>query len=198
MRKKRAERLGIGQPTLREALHELEHQGLLRKTHQRGTNIAKLSPEDFRLIQEVRIPLKAIEVGKGAEDFTPAADQEFTAILEAIAASGTSEIETLRDSMNAMCLFIARSRNWRPMNIYEPPWRQSHFVYLLFPSLIDGQAIRKQSMSTRLWSRNTWEFSRDYAAATRIRHEMPLSSYWNAQYGLGIREEEMDLTRLVQ
>src|ERR1700686_5245113 len=58
-----AERLGIGQPTLREALHELEHQGLLRKTPQRGTYVAQLSPEDFRLIQEVRIPLEAIAVG---------------------------------------------------------------------------------------------------------------------------------------
>ena len=31
-----ATQLGIGQPTLREALHELEHQGLLRKLQQRG------------------------------------------------------------------------------------------------------------------------------------------------------------------
>jgi DNA-binding GntR family transcriptional regulator len=47
-----ASRLGIGQPTLREALHELEHQGLLRKLQQRGTYVAQLSPEDYRLIQE--------------------------------------------------------------------------------------------------------------------------------------------------
>src|SRR5260370_5122268 len=85
--------LGIGQPTLREALHELEHQGLLRKTHQRGTYVAQLSPEDFRLIQEVRIPLEAIAVGKAAENFTPDADREFTAIVESMAGSGISEVD---------------------------------------------------------------------------------------------------------
>src|ERR1700748_1150475 len=49
--------LGIGQPTLREALRELEQQGLLRKLPQRGTYVAQLSPEDYRRILEVRIPL---------------------------------------------------------------------------------------------------------------------------------------------
>src|SRR5450755_2758397 len=88
-----ATRLGIGQPTLREALHELEHQGLLRKTQQRGTYVAQLSPEDFRLIQEVRIPLEAIAVGKAAENFTPEADREFTAIVESMAGSGISEVD---------------------------------------------------------------------------------------------------------
>src|ERR1035438_7691692 len=88
-----AVRLGIGQPTLREALHELEHQGLLRKTPGRGTYVTQLSPEDFRLIQEVRIPLEAIAVGKAAENFTPAADRELTAIVESMAGAGISEID---------------------------------------------------------------------------------------------------------
>src|SRR6202161_1683266 len=61
-----AARLGIGQPTLREALNELTHQGLLRKLPQRGTYVAQLSPEDYRLIQEVRIPLEAIDIGHAA------------------------------------------------------------------------------------------------------------------------------------
>src|ERR1700722_16455736 len=73
-----AARLGIGQPTLREALQELEHQGLLRKVHQRGTYVAQLSSEDFRLIQEVRIPLEAIAIGAAAENFPPEADRELT------------------------------------------------------------------------------------------------------------------------
>src|ERR1700733_2774459 len=88
--------LGIGQPTLREALHELEPQGLLRKTQQRGTYVAQLSPEDFRLIQEVRIPLEAIAVGKAAENFTSDADRELTAIVESMAGSGISEVDVKR------------------------------------------------------------------------------------------------------
>src|SRR5260370_40121555 len=61
-------RLGIGQPTLREALHELEHQGLVRKVLKRGTYVAQLGAEEYRLIQEVRIPLGAIAIGKAAEN----------------------------------------------------------------------------------------------------------------------------------
>src|ERR1700704_2313731 len=59
-----AARLGIGQPTLREALNELTHQGLLRKVLKRGTYVAQLGAEEYRLIQEVRIPLEAIAIGK--------------------------------------------------------------------------------------------------------------------------------------
>src|ERR1700721_86484 len=88
-----AGRLGIGQPTLREALNELSHQGLLRKLPQRGTYVAQLSPEDYRLIQEVRIPLEAIAIGKAAENFTPEADKELSSLVEAMAGAGVSKSE---------------------------------------------------------------------------------------------------------
>src|ERR1035438_3804456 len=86
-----AARLGIGQPTLREALHELEHQGLLRKYPQHGTYVAQLGPEDYKLIQEVRIPLEAIAIGKAAENFTDEADAELTALLNSMAGTGLSD-----------------------------------------------------------------------------------------------------------
>lgn len=73
-------RLGIGQPTLREALKELEHQGLLRKTHQRGTYVTELSPEDYRQILEVRIPLESIAIGRAARRLTPESEKELTEI----------------------------------------------------------------------------------------------------------------------
>jgi DNA-binding GntR family transcriptional regulator len=55
-------RLAIGQPTLREAIRELEHQGLVRKTQQRGTYVTKLGPEDYQRILEVRLPLEPLAV----------------------------------------------------------------------------------------------------------------------------------------
>src|SRR6058998_1823102 len=51
---KLAANLGIGQPTLREALKELEFQGFVRKSPKKGTYVTELTPEDFRQIQEVR------------------------------------------------------------------------------------------------------------------------------------------------
>jgi DNA-binding GntR family transcriptional regulator len=80
--------LGIGQPTLREAMKELEHQGLLRKTHQRGTYVAELSPDDYRRILEVRIPLEAIAIGRAAKRLTPETEKELTAIIDTMAATG--------------------------------------------------------------------------------------------------------------
>lgn len=74
--------LGIGQPTLREAMRELEHQGLLRKLHQRGTYVAELSPDDYRQILEVRIPLESMAIGLAAERMTPEQSAELSGIVD--------------------------------------------------------------------------------------------------------------------
>lgn len=78
-------RLGIGQPTLREAMRELEHQGLLRKLPQRGTYVAELSPDDYRQILEVRIPLEAMAIGRAAERLTPELADDLTELVTTMA-----------------------------------------------------------------------------------------------------------------
>src|ERR671936_391943 len=59
---KLAAQLGIGQPTLREALKELEYQGFVRKVPNRGTYVTRLSQEDFSKILEVRMALEALVI----------------------------------------------------------------------------------------------------------------------------------------
>ena len=80
-------RLGIGQPTLREALRELEHQGLLRKQRQRGTYVAQLSPADYQSILEVRIPLEAIAIGKATSRLTQHYEEELTSLVNIMAST---------------------------------------------------------------------------------------------------------------
>src|ERR1700744_4009189 len=80
--------LGIGQPTLREALRELEQQGLLRKLPQRGTYVAQLSPEDYRRILEVRIPLEAIAIARAAVRLTDEAEHELADLVIGMAGTG--------------------------------------------------------------------------------------------------------------
>lgn len=70
---KLAARFGIGQPTVREALKELEMQGFVRKTSQKHTHVTKLSKEDFREILEVRLALEALAIDRAARNMTPAA-----------------------------------------------------------------------------------------------------------------------------
>src|SRR5687767_6427665 len=55
--------LGVGQPTIREALRELEYQGMLVKHPNRGTFVAQLSVEDYRQLIDVRMPLEKMAVG---------------------------------------------------------------------------------------------------------------------------------------
>ncbi len=196
-----AERLGIGQPTLREALHELEHQGLLRKTPQRGTYVAQLSPEDFRQIQEVRIPLEAIAVGKAAENFTPAADREFTTIVEAMAGAGVSEIDvkTFHESDVSF-----HRKIWELAgNQYLRTTLETIAFRLFVFSIVDRWPGNPKAMSERLAAvqehlgilEGLRSGDKNTARKAFIKQTV---QYWNAQYGLGINEDEMDLSLLVK
>ena len=187
-------RLGIGQPTLREALHELEHQGLLRKVPARGTYVSQLSPKDYRLIQEVRIPLEAIAVGKAAENFTAEADKELTALVTTMASSGMAEVdvknfhdcdvsfhrkiwelagnEYLRDTLETITfrLFIFSVVGRWPGN----PKAVSECLAAVQEHLgiLEGLRSRDKHVARRTFIKQTVQ-------------------YWNTHYGLEINEEEI-------
>jgi DNA-binding GntR family transcriptional regulator len=57
-----ARQLGVGQPLIREALMELEHQGFVQRVPYRGTSVTKLGPEEIEQIQGLRIELEALAV----------------------------------------------------------------------------------------------------------------------------------------
>ena len=78
---KLATQLGISQPTLREALKELEHQGFVRKFGKRGTYVTQLGPEDFRKILEVRLTLEIKAVQLAAPRVTPEALEELDRLV---------------------------------------------------------------------------------------------------------------------
>lgn len=191
-----AARLGIGQPTLREALHELEHQGLLRRVPQRGTYVAKLSPEDFRLIQEVRIPLEAIAVGKAAENFTPEADRELTALVQVMAGTGISksEVQQFHESDVAFHRKIWELAN----NDYLRDTLETITFRLFVFSVVDRWPGNPKAMGERmaaaqehlgilegLRSRN-----KHVARKAFIKQSV---QYWNAQYGLELSVQDLSL-----
>jgi DNA-binding GntR family transcriptional regulator len=193
--------LGIGQPTLREALHELEHQGLLRKTQQRGTYVAQLSPEDFRLIQEVRIPLEAIAVGKAAENFTPEADRELTAIVESMAGSGISEVDV--KSFHESDVSFHRKIWELAGNEYLRSTLETITFRLFVFSIVDRWPGNPKAMGERLAAvqehlgilEGLRSGDKKIARKAFIKQTV---QYWNAQYGLGIDEKEMDLSSFVK
>jgi DNA-binding GntR family transcriptional regulator len=189
-----AARLGIGQPTIREALNELIHQGLLRKLPQRGTYVAQLSPEDYRLIQEVRIPLEAIAVGKAAENLTPQAEQELDTLVASM--TGTSmtavEIKNFHD-----CDVAFHRRIWELAGNQYLRETLEAISFRLFVFSVVGR-----------WPENPKAFAERLAAVqqhlaileglrSRNRHIArqvfikQTIQYWNAQYGLELREGEL-------
>jgi DNA-binding GntR family transcriptional regulator len=194
-----AARLGIGQPTLREALNELNHQGLLRKLPQRGTYVAQLSPEDYRLIQEVRIPLEAIAVGKAAENLTPTAEEELTTLVTAMAGSNMAAMdvknfhdcdvafhrkiwelagnEYLRDTLERITfrLFVFSVVGRWPDNPKAISERIAAVQQHL--GILDGLRSRNKHIARQVFIKQTVQ-------------------YWNMQYGLELSEEEMIMTGL--
>lgn len=189
-----AARLGIGQPTLREALQELEHQGLLRKTHQRGTYVAQLSPEDFRLIQEVRIPLEAIAIGAAAENFSPEADEELTARVEAMTGTGMSRNDIQQFHENDVAF---HRKIW---DLAGNPFLRDTLETITFRlfvfSVVDRWLGNPRAMSERIAAAQEHLGileglrSRDKQTARQAFIKQTVQ-YWNAQYDLGLNESEI-------
>ena len=196
-----AARLGIGQPTLREALNELTHQGLLHKVPQRGTYVAQLSPEDYRLIQEVRIPLEAIAIGKAAENFTPEADTELSALVNAMAGTSmtAAEIRNFHD-----CDVAFHRRIWELAgNEYLRDALETISFRLFVFSVVGRWPENPKATKERLAavqehlaileglrSRNKRKAREAY-----VHHSV---DYWNQQYGLELCKDELMLPQATE
>ena len=84
---KLADLFGIGQPTIREALKELEYQGFVRKLPNRGTYVTDLSPTDMQKMFEVRMGLETLVVERAARNITSAGLAQLRQHLEAMASA---------------------------------------------------------------------------------------------------------------
>jgi DNA-binding GntR family transcriptional regulator len=82
---KLADLFGIGQPTIREALKELEYQGFVRKLPNRATNVTDLSLSDMQKMFEVRMALETLAVERAARNVTPSGLAQLRQHLEAMA-----------------------------------------------------------------------------------------------------------------
>jgi DNA-binding GntR family transcriptional regulator len=79
--------LGLGHPTLRQALMELEHQGLVRKVPRRGSYVAEYTTDDYRKMSEVRIMLEDFALEKVAPRLTAQMESELRDVVNQMAAA---------------------------------------------------------------------------------------------------------------
>jgi len=79
---KLARQLGVGQSTLREALQELEHRGLITKYENRGTFVTRISTKEVESIYAVRLELEPLAASLASQRMTSPNFQELEKHLE--------------------------------------------------------------------------------------------------------------------
>ncbi len=79
---KLARQLGVAQGSLREALHELEHQGLVTKQGNRGTFVTKLTIEEINDIYHIRQQLEPLAAFLAQRRMTPENSSRLEGLLD--------------------------------------------------------------------------------------------------------------------
>jgi DNA-binding GntR family transcriptional regulator len=92
---KLAAHFGIGQPTLREALRELEAQGFVRKSQKRGTYVTEWSAEEYRRTHDVRMALESLAMERAAPNVTVDAVRDLDQCLDRLTAAAHAPDLTL-------------------------------------------------------------------------------------------------------
>jgi DNA-binding GntR family transcriptional regulator len=96
---KLAAELGIGQPTVREALKELEHHGFVFKVPHKGTYVTRLDPQDAAMILEVRLTVEVLAIRRAMRNMTKADVRELEEILDAMElAAQTSDLASFHQN----------------------------------------------------------------------------------------------------
>src|SRR5438046_7465634 len=77
-----AQQLGIGQPTVREALESQQDEGLVIRHPNRGCTVVELSAKEIHQIFRLRIELETLAVDMAMESWTPEKSEQLSRALE--------------------------------------------------------------------------------------------------------------------
>jgi DNA-binding GntR family transcriptional regulator len=86
-----ARSMGIGHPTVREALVALEHQGLVVRKANQGCVVTSLTPKEIRQILEVRSDLEIFAVELAVSNATPPQIEALLEAAKAMRAAGKAD-----------------------------------------------------------------------------------------------------------
>lgn len=183
--------LGVGQPTIREALRELEYQGMLIKHANRGTHVAHLSEDDYHQLIEVRIPLEVIAIGLAARNLTTEDLDQLQVIVEGMATSiSRHELAAFHDGDVAF-----HRKIWELAgNPYLAMCLESLvFRLFVFSVLGDRAKLHEENLAAVEQHRQILAglCSRDPETAQRAFIEST-EGYWRHYYGVGSQRPAAD------
>jgi DNA-binding GntR family transcriptional regulator len=132
---KLAASLGIGQPTLREALKELEYQGFVRKIPHKGSYVTQLTRKDFEKILEVRLTLESVAVARAAERI----DEKAAAQLDRIVNDMKAAAEEIDRAAFHRCDIAFHRKIWEISDNEYLALALESIVFALFASVLFRQ-----------------------------------------------------------
>jgi DNA-binding GntR family transcriptional regulator len=103
-----AQQLGVSRGTLREALRNLEQDGLLVSVPHRGTFVRKLTAKQVRDVYEVLGMIEGLAARRAAERLTPELSAELTDLLDRFEEVRRDGGASLRDRQDADMAFHER------------------------------------------------------------------------------------------
>lgn len=150
---KLARQLQVGQSTLREALQELEHRGLITKRENRGTFVTKLTTKEVEGIYAVRLELEPLAASLAHQRLTPEQAARLTHFVDKMESARQHRdlIEILRNDLAFHQLIWKLSDNTvleRALNLVCAPL----FAFYL---------LRISSDPVYDFNRDAYDFSRD-------------------------------------
>ena len=112
-----AVRLGASRTPVREALHQLETEGLLERRGVRGMVVRELTPDDVNCIFEIREALESLAARRACRRMTPATLAELDEIVARMraAADDPNEMERLDTAFHDRILSVAEGERLRRM-----------------------------------------------------------------------------------
>jgi DNA-binding GntR family transcriptional regulator len=182
--------LGIGQPTLREALKELEFQGLVSRNSYRGTYVTRLETDDYRKLLEVRLPLEVMAIERAALRVDAEAAADLTALVDRLTRSAEAcDMAAFHDADVEF-----HRRIWEMAgNEYLRLCLETVSLRLFVFSVLDrGSRLPRDNRAAAEQHRGILAglLSGDAAQASRayLTHTV---NYWNAHYGLNVDLEQL-------
>lgn len=139
---KLARKLGVAQSTLREALQQLEYQGLVTKSDRRGTFVANLTVKEMEGLYVVRLELEPLAAALACERMKPEHFEQLEHTLEEMREAGGEQafVKLLKADLSFHKLIWKFSDNpylEKALNVVCPPLFASYMMRVVSGDLYD-------------------------------------------------------------